>query len=189
MCDLPDCSICLESIEENLHKTQCNHNFHKDCINQWLDMGNNTCPNCRGNIAPRRRRRRLRRQPVRDALDDFEDFLNNLNLDIPEEMNIQLNGLPEDVNFEDVLRRRAQRDQQIAQERQQQAELRRIEQQQQRQQQRQQRLEDRLLMNGGLLLPNNKVRCTHCNSDCSRGYWNKHITTKKHSKFVRLRGG
>ncbi len=44
-----DCSICLESFiinESDVCKTQCNHMYHKDCINKWL-IKNRSCPKCR----------------------------------------------------------------------------------------------------------------------------------------------
>ncbi len=42
-----NCSICLD--EKKLRKifiTECNHTFHKKCINKWLDKSD-TCPICR----------------------------------------------------------------------------------------------------------------------------------------------
>ena len=44
--ELQFCSICLDNIDNNLKQTQCNHYFHKECLNKWLN-NNNTCPNCR----------------------------------------------------------------------------------------------------------------------------------------------
>ena len=40
------CSICLEIIHNNPNITICNHKFHRNCLNQWLNH-NNTCPMCR----------------------------------------------------------------------------------------------------------------------------------------------
>jgi len=45
-----DCSICMEEVKEDGIKTECNHHYHKDCINSWFNIGRNTCPNCRANI-------------------------------------------------------------------------------------------------------------------------------------------
>jgi tRNA A-37 threonylcarbamoyl transferase component Bud32 len=42
-----DCTICLEKINNNYHKTSCNHYFHNNCINSWKNTGQNSCPNCR----------------------------------------------------------------------------------------------------------------------------------------------
>ena len=44
-----ECSICLEEIEENddIKKLiNCDHIFHKSCIDTWSN-NNNTCPLCR----------------------------------------------------------------------------------------------------------------------------------------------
>ena len=45
------CLVCLSTYEENevLRKLKnCGHTFHKDCIDQWLTTGRNSCPLCRG---------------------------------------------------------------------------------------------------------------------------------------------
>ena len=47
-----ECSICLEQIEkkDEIKKLlNCNHYFHKSCIDTW-SRTNNTCPLCRKNI-------------------------------------------------------------------------------------------------------------------------------------------
>jgi hypothetical protein len=42
------CSICLLDMNDaaDIHKTQCNHFFHKNCINTWF-TSKVTCPLCR----------------------------------------------------------------------------------------------------------------------------------------------
>ena len=44
--NLDDCPICLMSINNGLI-TSCGHNFHINCLQQWYNIGNNTCPICR----------------------------------------------------------------------------------------------------------------------------------------------
>ncbi|KAJ4765810.1 hypothetical protein LUZ62_031090 [Rhynchospora pubera] len=52
---LPECSICLSSIEEGEQVRllpNCRHMFHKECIDVWLST-NASCPVCRGDPEPR----------------------------------------------------------------------------------------------------------------------------------------
>ena len=45
------CSICLEEYIENnnIIKLNCEHQYHKECIKEWLNINRN-CPQCRKNI-------------------------------------------------------------------------------------------------------------------------------------------
>ncbi|GMN31206.1 hypothetical protein TIFTF001_003148 [Ficus carica] len=44
------CSICLECFEKS-HEVRelfnCDHVFHRDCLDSWVDQGQVTCPLCR----------------------------------------------------------------------------------------------------------------------------------------------
>ncbi|KKA25370.1 RING finger protein [Rasamsonia emersonii CBS 393.64] len=45
------CLICLsdyEAAEEVRQLAKCKHIYHKECIDQWLTTGRNSCPLCRG---------------------------------------------------------------------------------------------------------------------------------------------
>tara|TARA_B100001094_G_scaffold315390_1_gene355335 strand:+ start:1406 stop:1822 length:417 start_codon:yes stop_codon:yes gene_type:complete len=46
-----ECTICLEEYQENdeLYQLQCDHYYHKECINDWL-LKHQTCPLCRLNL-------------------------------------------------------------------------------------------------------------------------------------------
>ena len=44
-----DCTICLENINDDFFITECDHHFHKNCINKWYGTSQE-CPNCRGPI-------------------------------------------------------------------------------------------------------------------------------------------
>ncbi|KAG5582859.1 hypothetical protein H5410_053486 [Solanum commersonii] len=47
------CSICLSVYEheENIGALQCGHEYHTDCIKQWL-LKKNDCPMCRASVLP-----------------------------------------------------------------------------------------------------------------------------------------
>jgi hypothetical protein len=40
------CSICLLELNKDIKKLKCKHNFHKKCIDEWINT-NNVCPLCR----------------------------------------------------------------------------------------------------------------------------------------------
>ena len=40
------CIICLENFEDKIIKLNCNHYFHRKCINKWRKI-NDKCPICR----------------------------------------------------------------------------------------------------------------------------------------------
>ncbi|EEH04513.1 RING finger domain-containing protein [Histoplasma capsulatum G186AR] len=45
------CLICLseyEAAEEVRQLTKCHHLYHRECIDEWLTTGRNSCPLCRG---------------------------------------------------------------------------------------------------------------------------------------------
>ena len=45
----PLCSICLTDITLNKKELGCKHNFHKQCIDKWLEKKSN-CPICRKEV-------------------------------------------------------------------------------------------------------------------------------------------
>lgn len=52
-----ECSVCLSSFEdgEEIRKVkQCNHSFHKHCLNAWFRHDRTTCPLCRASALPER---------------------------------------------------------------------------------------------------------------------------------------
>ena len=46
---LDECSICLGEMKkkEKVILLDCNHIYHKDCILEWFQKKNNSCPLCR----------------------------------------------------------------------------------------------------------------------------------------------
>ena len=40
------CPICQDKLEDDIHTLECNHKYHKKCIDIWLNQ-TNTCPYCR----------------------------------------------------------------------------------------------------------------------------------------------
>jgi|UniRef100_A0A6C0IT74 hypothetical protein len=45
-----DCSICLDKLTKNQAKLPCGHYFHTNCILEWVDKKNMTCPICRQHL-------------------------------------------------------------------------------------------------------------------------------------------
>ena len=47
-----NCSICLEKykINETIIKLNCKHEFHKECLEKWLQNDKKDCPLCRSEI-------------------------------------------------------------------------------------------------------------------------------------------
>ena len=44
--DFPECSICHESIRRYKETLDCNHCFHRRCIDRWAERSD-SCPICR----------------------------------------------------------------------------------------------------------------------------------------------
>ena len=42
----PVCAICTDEIlpNANVSKLNCNHQYHRDCLQPWLDLNHDTCP-------------------------------------------------------------------------------------------------------------------------------------------------
>ncbi|KAI4975193.1 hypothetical protein ZWY2020_048800 [Hordeum vulgare] len=51
--DCTECPICLEEFKvgNEVHGLPCAHNFHVECIDQWLRL-NVKCPRCRCSVFP-----------------------------------------------------------------------------------------------------------------------------------------
>ena len=54
--DIGECAICQEDFKvgECFVPLPCNkshpHKFHRECIQQWFELGKDTCPMCRGKV-------------------------------------------------------------------------------------------------------------------------------------------
>jgi hypothetical protein len=54
------CIVCLEALvatDEVRRLGNCAHDFHRGCIDRWIDLGRATCPLCRSDLLPRPRGR------------------------------------------------------------------------------------------------------------------------------------
>lgn len=47
-----NCTICMKEniINDNIYTTDCKHIFCKECLDNWFQRGNQTCPLCRSHI-------------------------------------------------------------------------------------------------------------------------------------------
>lgn len=81
-----ECPVCYDVMElHNSHETPCGHMFHMNCINQWKNEGNSSCPMCRENISERRPQYFplvINRQTMRVEVveQDIQSWLRMLNL-------------------------------------------------------------------------------------------------------------
>ncbi len=41
-----ECSICMDTMRGTIAETECQHRFHIECLDRWLES-HNTCPVCR----------------------------------------------------------------------------------------------------------------------------------------------
>lgn len=44
------CVICLESLSNGKHVvlSECGHEYHEECLKEWVMEGKHSCPLCRG---------------------------------------------------------------------------------------------------------------------------------------------
>ncbi|KAF5737880.1 hypothetical protein HS088_TW13G00771 [Tripterygium wilfordii] len=49
-----DCAVCLSDFVEGdkIRRLKCNHTFHRDCLDRWLEQCWATCPLCRTKVLP-----------------------------------------------------------------------------------------------------------------------------------------
>merc|ERR1711915_321866 len=56
MGDVPVCTVCLSSFEEEDEVRElrnCHHIFHRNCLDKWVDHSQTTCPVCRSSLMPK----------------------------------------------------------------------------------------------------------------------------------------
>ncbi|KAJ8769576.1 hypothetical protein K2173_005179 [Erythroxylum novogranatense] len=85
-----ECAVCLSEFcdGESVRKLRCQHVFHKDCLDKWLQQCLATCPLCRGKVLADEAVNGYRRQQNLVVFEDSEDerlymvsdFLNGNNL-------------------------------------------------------------------------------------------------------------
>lgn len=46
-----ECTICMNCTNENVCRLSCGHQFHSNCISQWISS-HKSCPNCRVELSP-----------------------------------------------------------------------------------------------------------------------------------------
>ena len=48
-----NCSVCLKEDldEDQIYFTNCNHEFCKECLDDWFQRGNKSCPLCRNEVS------------------------------------------------------------------------------------------------------------------------------------------
>ena len=75
------CSICLGEMDENIQtRTSCGHLFCYNCLTDWINRGNNTCPICRSRINTFTHGRTISRLVNHDNLNIPGGYAVNLNI-------------------------------------------------------------------------------------------------------------
>jgi selenocysteine-specific translation elongation factor len=62
----PTCSICLSEVDNDKLITECNHVFHKDCVQGWLEVNTN-CPVCRHELPLNKKQKKQKEERVRTS--------------------------------------------------------------------------------------------------------------------------
>jgi hypothetical protein len=96
------CSVCLENLKsiKPITTTFCNHQFHTDCLNKWLnDYLKNTCPLCRNFILERPGGRLIRsnRMALSPNMREFFEILSSIESLVDEDDDYDDLNYPESI--------------------------------------------------------------------------------------------
>ena len=104
--ELPSCSICLMDISNNSKRLDCNHKFHKHCIDRWL-LRKDTCPICRSVVRATLPTLRyptrpppeppVRESPYRISSSTFSYRDNHVNMFLPGQVNMNLLNMDDEL--------------------------------------------------------------------------------------------
>lgn len=93
------CSICLDNISNSdVKELRCNHKFHRNCINTWL-QDNNTCPLCRQFQGSNRNVTMNNRENNREIDSDSEEEIASLSIPLRYSSRHRINTFYDDNNF------------------------------------------------------------------------------------------
>ena len=70
------CPICLMDVEKDneYYEIKCNHIFHKECLEKWLEKYNYICPVCRTELGNSKAHIETEEQLVSSNSDNNEDI-------------------------------------------------------------------------------------------------------------------
>lgn len=93
------CSICLDNISNSdVKELRCNHKFHRNCINIWL-QDNNTCPLCRRFQGSNRNVSMNNRENTREIASDSEEEIASLSIPLRYSSRHRITSFYDDNNF------------------------------------------------------------------------------------------
>ena len=93
------CSICLDNISNSdVKELYCNHKFHRNCINTWL-QDNNTCPLCRQFQGSNRNVSINNRENSREVDSDSEEEIASLSIPLRYSSRHRINTFYDDNHF------------------------------------------------------------------------------------------
>jgi len=82
--DFEECSICQEPIKRTKDTLDCNHSFHRRCIDRWSQKGN-TCPICRTAFMPERIEEpwyNVLHDTIARAINDIQNGARNISINL-----------------------------------------------------------------------------------------------------------
>jgi len=78
--EIKNCPICLEILDNDLIVTPCQHEFHQNCLNSWINESNHSdCPLCRTDLSSLKKNHNIDLSNYRQTTDIDRLYRRNIN--------------------------------------------------------------------------------------------------------------